>query len=248
MTTTDWVLVAGFVAGGFIIGAIASRLVTVVLSSPSRPKPRQGAARPLSSLFFWIGVTIGLLAALGVIQPSAVTQMQADLIAFLPRIMAAAIIFILGNVLASFVEAALAQLLGRSSASVQRQVLGIARAVIVALASLLAVTQLGINTDILNLTVAAALFGGALSLALLVGVGGRQVAGEVAASRAVWRLIGEGDTVEIDGHIGQVVGVHPTAVELSTRAGETVLVPSSHLLTESVVIRRRQPGPDDSVS
>ncbi len=244
MTTTDWILVAGFVAGGFILGAVGSRIATALLSAHGRPKPVRDAARPVASLVFWIGVTIGLLAALGVIQPSALTAMQSDLIAFLPRLMAAAVIFILGNVLAAFVQAALAQLLGRSSAAVQRQVQGIARGLILAFSALLAVTQLGINTDILNLTLAAALFGAALSFALLVGLGGRQVAGEVAASRALRGLVVEGDTVNVAGRSGRVVGVHPTSVELVTAAGDTLMVPSSHLLAEAVIVQRTEPDED----
>ncbi len=245
MTKADWLLVAGFIVGGFVLGGIASRVVQGVLAAPTRPRPVRDAARPLSSLVFWIVLTIGLLAALGVIQPSAVTQMQSDLIDFLPRIMAAAIIFIVGNVLASFVQAALAQILARASSTTQRQVQNGVRIVIVTFSGLMAVAQLGVNTDILNLAVGAIFFGGAAAFALLVGLGGRQAAGEVAATRSLRRLIHRGDMVEVGGRSGEVVGIHPTALELMTPQGDIVLVPSSHLLADAFIVRRGDRDPED---
>lgn len=238
MTMTDWILVAAFLLGGIVLGAVTSRLVLRMLTGPGRPQPVQDSARPLANLGFWVGVTAGLLAALGVIQPSALTQMQTDFIDFLPRLLSAAVFLIIGNVASSFVQAGLAQVLARASAAVQRNVVNTTRLVIMAFAALLAITQLGVNTDLLNLAVAAILFGLAGGFALLVGLGGRSVAGEVAASRALRRLVAEGDRVSVGLGSGRVVGLHPTALELETDDGGRLLVPSSHLLSGPVTIER----------
>ena len=78
----------------------------------------------------------------------------------------------------------------------------------------------------------------AASLTLLVGLGGNGVAREVAATRAVKRLVKQGDTVEIGDFRGVVVALHPTAVELSDGDGGAVLIPSSRLVRETVSIER----------
>lgn len=238
MTTTDWILLAAFLVGGIVAGNLAGRLTGRLLSAPSRPEPIREASGPLSSLVLWGFVIVGLMGALGILQPSALEEIPRDLISFLPRILSAAIIIIGANVVTSFVLAALRPMLARSSAAVQRQVsLGV-KAFIVGLATVLAVTQIGIDTTVVNLALAAVFFGIAASLTLLVGLGGQSVAREVAATRAVRRLVAEGDKVRIGGQDGVVVGIRPTAVEIRRDDGEQILVPSSHFVGDVVTVQR----------
>lgn len=238
MSTTDWIIVAGAIIGGFILGSILSRIAHSMLANPTRPKAVQEAAKPLSSLAFWGGVIAGLMVALGVLQPDALAEIPKDLIAFLPRVLSAAIIVIGANVLSSFVLTAMGGALGRASASMQRQVAMIVKLLIVGMAALLAVAQLGVDTTIINLAVAAIFFACAASFTLLVGLGGREVATEVASTRALRRLLNIGDLVEVEDVSGRIVAVHPTAVELSTDDGTTMLVPSSDFTSGTVNIRR----------
>ncbi len=245
MTTTDWIVVAGAVAGGVLLGLILSRILHTILGSPKRPEPIRSAAGPLASLGFWGGVIIGLLVALGVISPEALDQLPKDIIAFLPRALAAAILVIAANVLASFATAALGPALARTSAGVQRQTAMVVRSTILGLAVLLAIRQLGIDTTVINLGVAAIFFCIAASLTLLIGLGGRDVASQVASTRAVKRLIAKGDAVTLHDLTGEVVAVHPTAVEVRAEDGSAVLVPSARFLDETVAITRAAP-PEES--
>lgn len=238
MSSTEWILVAAFLVGGVLLGNLAGRLTGRILAAPARPEPIREASGPLSSLVLWGFVIAGLMAALGILQPSALEEIPKDLISFLPRMLSAAIIVIGANVVTSFVLAALRPMLGRSSATVQRQVTLAVKAFIVGLATVLAVTQIGIDTTVVNLALAAVFFGVAASLTLLVGLGGQSVAREVAATRAVRRLVAEGDRVSVDGYDGVVAGIRPTAVELIRTDGERVLIPSSHFVGEALSVRR----------
>lgn len=241
MSTTDWILVAAFLIGGIVLGNLAGRLTGRFLSGAARPEPIRDASGPLSSLVLWGLVIAGLMAALGIMQPSALEEIPRDLISFLPRMLSAAIIIIGANVVTSFVLAALRPILARSSATVQRQVGLVVKAFIVGLAAVLAVTQIGIDTTVVNLALAALFFGVAASLTLLVGLGGQSVAREVAATRAVRRLVSEGDHVRVDGYDGVIVGIRPTAVELAGADGQRVLIPSSHFIGEALSVQRSEP-------
>ncbi len=245
MSTTDWIIVAGAISAGFVVGMIVSRLIVVMLGAPTRPEPLQQAAGPLSSLGLWTCVIIGLLVALGIMAPDALSEMPKDLIAFLPKLLSAAIVVIAANVLSAFATAALAKALGRASSTVQRQAVSITRASIMALAVLIAVPQLGIDTTVINLGVAAVFFGLAASFTLLVGLGGRNVASQVASTRAVKRMVQTGDEVALPGGDrasvdGTVIALHPTAVEVETSSGRKMLVPSSRFLAETVTIKRSE--------
>lgn len=238
MTGMDWIVVAAMLVGGIALGLLASRLVFRTLAKDTRPEALQGAAPPLSSLVLWAGVIAGLIGALGVISPESLEQMPKDLIAFLPRVLSAAIIVILANVVSSFALTAIGPALARASASVQRQVAMAVKGTIVGLAVLLAVAQLGIDTTVINLGVAAIFFGLSASFTLLVGLGGRAMAGEVAATRILRRTVNVGDRIETGALAGRIVGVHPTAIELETETGQRVLVPSSTIAGEQLVIDR----------
>lgn len=238
MSTADWIIVGCAIAAGLLAGMLVSRIIVAVLGAPTRPDPLQQAAGPLSSLGLWTCVIAGLLVALGVLAPDALSEMPRDLVAFLPKLLSAAILIIGANVLSAFATAALAKALARASTTVQRQAVMLTRTTIMALAVLMAVPQLGVDTTVINLAVAAIFFALAASFTLLVGLGGRSVASQVASTRAVKRMLKKGDEIALNDLSGRVLGLHPTAVEVETAAGETVLVPSSRFLAETVTIRR----------
>lgn len=238
MTTTDWIVVTVAIFGGIVAGIIASRIVIAVVGAERRPEPIRNAAPALGSLALSIGVIIGLIIALGVVSPTALEQLPADVVAFIPRLLSAAIIVIAANVLSSFAKAGLAPAVARMPASVARQIQTIVRATILTLGVLLAVRQIGFDTTVVNLGVAAVFFGIAGALMLLVALGGRTVAAEVASTRVLRRLLREGDLIRLESLEGTVVSVHPTAVELETVDGQRILVPSSRFVAETVAIQR----------
>lgn len=239
----DWIMVIVALVGGVVLGLVASRIVYAIIGSPKRPEPIQNVAKPLASLAMSAGIIIGLVVALGIVQPDSLDKLKTDAIDFIPKVMTAAIIIIAANVLSSFATTAMSQALGRLPLQTQRQANSVVKGTIVTLATLLAVSQLGINTDVVNLGVAAVFFGIAASLTLLVGLGGNGVAREVAATRALKRLVSQGDTVSVGDSRGVVVAIHPTAVELSKSSGETVLIPSSRFVRQSIGIDRVEGEP-----
>lgn len=240
---SEWIQVLGAIVGGLIVGLIASRIVHGLVGSPKRPDPIQRAAKPLASLALSFGIVVGLIVALGIVQPSSLDQLRDDAIAFIPKAMTAAIIIIVANVLSAFANTALGQALGRMPIQLQRQAATAVKVTIITLATLLAVSQLGIDTQVVNLGVAAVFFGIAASLTLLVGLGGNGVAREVAATRALKRLVSHGDSVRVGDMSGVVVAVHPTAVELSSGDGEVLLIPSSSFVNQTISIQRVEPVP-----
>ena len=132
------------------------------------------------------------------------------------------------------------------SATVQRQILSAVRITILSLAVLLAVRQLGFETTVINLGVAAIFFGIAGAMMLLIALGGREVAAEVASTRVVRRLLRPGDQVKLDDLGGTVVAVHPTTIEIVSETSETLLVPSSRFVKGTFSIVRAAPGGDAS--
>jgi hypothetical protein len=240
-------------AGG-LVGIVASRIVARVLNRSKSVALRDSAA-PLAGLALSAGMIVGLLVALGFIAPDELRQLGNDAIAFLPKAIAALIIVIGANVASTFASGAVEKSLVSTGAAARFAPM-ITKFAIVGGGAIIAAGQTGVDTAIVNIAAAALLFGVAATVALLTGLGGRQVAGEIAAGRA-WRTsLRAGDHIRVvvapgrrsldagglndegAGAIaGHVVEVHPTAVELSV-ADATVFVPNSRLL-DSVVARER---------
>ncbi len=248
-----WIGAAIAMAGGMIIGTVASRVVSKTLGRSKSDTVRESAA-PLAGLTLSSGVVVGLLVALGFIAPDDLEQLGADAIAFLPKAIAALVIVIAANVASTFAAAAVARSLAGTGAAARFAPI-ITKFAILGGGAIIAAGQTGIDTMVVNIAVAALLFGVALSLALLTGLGGRQVAGELAAGRA-WRAsLQSGDRIRavVSGSgrgqdvpaplVGVVVDVLPTAVELDS-GGTTVFVPNSRLLDS--IVERDRPEPADA--
>ena len=108
---------------------------------------------------------------------------------------------------------------------------------IVAASGVLALGQLGVNTMVLVIVLAALMGAPALSIALLTGFGGREVASNLAAGRALrgqlkldrYLVVGAGTSAPLR---GVIVAVHAVTVELLTDDMATVHVPLSRLLDQ----------------
>jgi flagellar biosynthesis protein FliQ len=254
----EWVSAAIAVAAGFAVGTIASRIVLSVMNRSKVQAVRDSAAA-VAGLALSAGVIVGLLVALGFVAPDQLQQLGDDAIAFLPKAIAALVIVIGANVASTFAAAAVAKALVGTGAAARFAPM-ITKFAILGGGAIIAAGQTGVDTAVVNIAVAALLFGVAGALALLTGLGGRQVAGEIAAGRA-WRTslrsgdriaavvsgsrrnAGDADSGSPMTVSGVVVEVHPTAVELDA-AGVTVFVPNSRLLDS--VVERHRPRPADA--
>ena len=146
---------------------------------------------------------------------------------------------------ADFVTTVLEQSLGHVSSTMRRRVPAIARGVITAFAVLIAASQIGIDTQILTILVASIFFSIGLAAALVAGLGARDVAAELAAGRAVKRLLNPGDLVAYNDTAGRVINLHSVGLEIETGDGQTIVVPHSDLLSEAVHISRSEPIIDE---
>ncbi len=236
----DWIA-AGIAAGaGLLLGAILARIARSLLDREGRPDVVRAASKPLASVIFSVALVIGLVTALGFVNEEARDQIPQDLVDYVPSLLSAAIVLIGASILAQLVQTALEPATARLSGPAARNIPHVARTVIMGFAAILAAAQLGVDTTIINIAVAALLFSIGLGAALMVGLGSRDVSGEVAAGRAVRRLLQPGDHITVGEVSGQVVEIQSVAVEVAA-GEESILVPHSQVLGQHVTVRRRPP-------
>jgi small-conductance mechanosensitive channel len=225
-------------AAGIAVGALVGWAVRRIVQRRARRPEVREIGRALGIFLFWLAVAAGAVIAAGLLRPGTFAQLPNQVLEFLPRVLVAGLIVIAGYALAATLAAAFSAGLARAAGRTQRQGAIFIRAVVVGAAVLLALAQLGINTTIITLLVAALAFGAAAAMALLIGIGSRDVARNIAAGRYLHRVLRIGDEVKTGDVHGTVVALHPATLELNTGIDRTIHVPNADVLAGNLEIRR----------
>jgi MFS family permease len=225
-----WLLAAAAIVAGLLVGSAVGWVVRRTLGSPERREEIRQIARPSALFSFWFLTTGGIVVAVGILSPTSLRDLPASVLAYLPRVLVAGLILILGRALAALGSVVIGQALSRATGQRHSQITGVLRATVLSAAVVLAVAQLGVDTTFLILAVAALLFALGTAFALLVGLGGRDVARELAAGRYIRRVLRPGDAVNTGEVRGVVVAIHPATIELETTDSATLHVPYTRLL------------------
>lgn len=229
------------IAGGFVLGSLAAAISRRVTSADSRPEVIRSSAGSIATLAFSIVLIASLIIALGLINGQAVDQLLSDTARFFPKVISAAIVVIVANIVSNLAEMGVARSLGHVSPVIRQRVPKLVKSAIMGFAVIIAAGQLGINTTIVLIAVAALLFGISLAAAMLAGLGGRSVAEEVAAGRAIRRELKVGDTVRIGEIEGDIAAIGSTSTQI-TAPDRVTLVPNTEILGQWIQIMGNGPS------
>jgi hypothetical protein len=245
-----WLIALGVVVGSAIVASFVSGLVRKSLLKPTRPEKVRGLAQPAGSILLAAVLGLGIVVALGIGDPDSLKPLPSNLVAFIPKLLIAVLFILLGGAIATLTSNAIATSVLKATGQPQPQLARVIRLVVTAVFTLLAIGQIGIDTKIVDqitMGVVAALAG---SLALLGGLGGRQMASDVAAGKYLRRLIRPGDLVtsdleEIAGQEAMVTKVHGATVEVIIDGNKQTIVhiPNARLLSRTIRITRDSEPP-----
>jgi len=241
----NWVWAVLAIVGSMVVASLLARIVRAQLGGDSRPETMRQNASAIGSVVFSAILVVGLIVALGIVKPESLDKITDDAVAYLPRALSAGIVLIVGNILATIASTAVLRMVAQAGPAVARAIPNLVKWGILGFAVILAASQLGIDTTTINIAVAALLFSLGFSMTMLVGLGGQAVSREIAAGRAMRRVLEPGDQVMADAMTGTVITVHSTATEIADGSGETMLYPNSVLLGSTLsVLRTERPDED----
>ena len=173
---------------GYIIAKVLQGVVTRVLQSMGfegwmesggikqffeRSQTRQTPLSILGKLVFWLVFFIAITMAVDTLGISAISDVLAQFIAYIPQIIAAILILVLATLLANFVAGIVRGATGSELAG------SIAQYGIIVFAAFAALTQLGIAEELIAPTFLILLGGAALAAAIAFGLGGQSVARQI---------------------------------------------------------------------
>ena len=148
----------------------ASRYVDAVLPGAS---PSKGIAR----VVFWLIFIFFITAAIGALGIPAATSFMNQVMAYLPNVIVAILIFIVAALLSGAIAGAVVKFMGDTPTG---KIVGtVAPAVIMTIAFFMILEQLQIAPEIVRIAFTAIMFALALGLALAFGLGGRELAADM---------------------------------------------------------------------
>ncbi|MEN8006550.1 MAG: hypothetical protein ABFS42_06010 [Candidatus Krumholzibacteriota bacterium] len=187
----------------------------------------------LSRLVYYLILALFIKSAALAVGLMAVADAMAAFFAYLPNLLAAVIILLIGMIIAQFASGAVTRS-ARNSGVEFAPILGRAvSALIIFVVGLMAVTQLQIDTQIILSVVLILLSGGSLALALTFGLGSREVTRNLIAGFYARKIFEPGEKIEIYGRRGILAGITPVHV-LIDEEGRTTSIPNSVFLEDAV--------------
>jgi hypothetical protein len=136
--------------------------------------PGASAAKLIGIVIFWLVFGFFLVAAAGALKVPAVTEFMNKVLAYLPNVVVAILIFVVAALVASAVAKGTSRAMGDNPMG--QIVAAVAPALIMVLAMFMILEQLNIAEQIVEIAFAATMLALALGLALAFGLGGRPVA------------------------------------------------------------------------
>lgn len=242
MNTEQWVWAAVALASGLLVGELGGRLVRAARGGPDRAPEVRANAEAAGTFVFWTATAVGLVIAVGVLDVDTLTDLGSAISDNLPKLLLGLVMLIAGYAVAVAVAAAVGQSARRASGVRQKNLERFLRILIMVAASVLALNQIGVSETMIAVLVVVVLAVPAFSMALLSAYGGREVAAQLAAGRALRHQLREGWTLacrDVDGSalVGLIVDVHPTAVEIQLSDGAHLHVPNRQLLDHPFSVR-----------
>jgi putative Mn2+ efflux pump MntP len=177
---------------GYIIAKVVKKAVTAILEKVGvdkalhksdagqyveRVSPGASPAKLIGAVVFWFVFLFAISAAIGALKIPSLSTFIAQVQAFLPNIIVAALIFVVAAALAGVVGGAAHKLMGDTPTG--KIVRAVAPGLILAIGTFMVLDQLNIAPQIVTITYAALLGMLALAGALAFGLGGREVAADL---------------------------------------------------------------------
>lgn len=148
-----------------------------VMAAVERSGAHLNPTRVLSNLVFWLVMFAVILVAANALGLESLASVFGELVSYIPSVIAAIVIILVGIVLGQFVGGLIAASAGALHGG--RALARVGSGGVILLAVFMALQELGIATDIVT-TAFAILFGAiALAIALAFGLGNRDLAGEI---------------------------------------------------------------------
>ncbi len=163
----------------------------------------------------------------------AISAAIGGFLAYMPNLVAATLIMLLGSAAAQFAGRAVSEAAENSGIDFARPLGSLVSALILFVIGIMAIGQLQLDTEIIRLVTTAGLAGVGLAFGLSFGLGTRDITRNIVAGFYARKVLEIGEPVEINGERGVLRAITPTQTLLD-QEGQLVAVSNAVYLDEVV--------------
>jgi hypothetical protein len=206
---------------GDAVNRLLDRLMRLGGLTRFRLSPR--ALKLIGNAAFWLVILFFITAATRVAQLDAFSSWLDRILAYLPTLLAGALIILAGYLVSALVRDLVAATLG-SAGLAQNELFGaVAQGATFLTAVVIGIDQIGIDVTIL-ITLIAIVVGAMLAgLSLAFGMGSRDFVSNLIGAHYLQQHLQPGQTARIGEIEGEVLELTPTSVVLATAKGRTTI-------------------------
>ena len=239
-----------------VIGYVIARMVAHVLTLLSEKvglqvaAERSGLAESMAhtnigrnvpmivgTIVFWLLMCVFIMAAFNILGLQSVTDAMGTVVNYIPRLLAATVVVVVGLLAASFLRGLVATSADRVGLPYAEHLANASYYVLAILTLIAVCDQLGLRFDLLQNLILIASAGIAIGFGLAFGLGGRDVMAGILAGYYIRQRLHAGDHVTVGHMEGTVREVGPVATILETEEDGLLnrhSIPNTKMLNEAV--------------
>ncbi|MBT8043861.1 MAG: mechanosensitive ion channel [Verrucomicrobiae bacterium] len=187
-----------------------------------------------AKLLFWVTMLFVIKIAAQEASIKDISDIVISIIAFMPNAITAALIMLVGFVVADIIKNTVYSAMDSAGLEYARTLSKIIFGFIFVLVLTVALAKINIQTELLNATVKIILAALGLALALALGLGLRGVAHSIVSGVYSRDIYQTGTEIEFEGETMTIAGVGPVTTKLKRSDGGFVIVPNEKLITEPI--------------
>jgi hypothetical protein len=237
---------------GFLLAKLIGRLATVLCqtiglqtaaerSGLAASMQQVGIVRSVPSIVgvfvFWLLFAVALVAAFNVLGLAAVSEAMMDVVQFIPKILLAIVVVVIGLLVASFLRGVVATSADRVGISYAEHLANACYYVLALITFLAAASHLGLEIELIERLLLIGFGALAAGSALAFGLGGREVMGGILSGYYLRQRFTAGDHVRVAEFEGTVREVGPVSTIIETDEGGLLhrhSIPNTLMLKEGI--------------
>lgn len=257
--TTLWTKVASFapnligaiiiLIAGYFVSKILARVFQSILARLGFDKvcDRVGIHRTLQStgiektgsqivalIIFWLIMLMFLISVSETMGLDNVAETIEAFVLYLPNVIGAVVIFVIGAAIAGFVRDLVNNAASRFGMDYAAPLSSVVYGVLIVVISILSIDQLQVDTSFLANAIQILLLAIGAALALTLGFGTRQISQQLVSGIYARDIYANGDQIEIDDIKGVVEEVGTVTIRIALANGNTVQIPNNKLINATV--------------
>ncbi len=190
----------------------------------------------VSGIIFWLIMLMFMISVSETLGLDKVALTVESFVLYLPNVIAAVLIFVIGSVIASFTKDLVYNGAERIGMEYAKPLSSFVYGILIVVIAMLSIEQLQIDTNLLSNVIQIIIIAAGLALALTLGLGTRQISQQLVSGVYAREIYTNGEHIKIDDTEGVIEEVGTVSSRVALKNGQKIQIPNQKLI-DSVVTR-----------